>query len=127
MSPRPARVRGRAGRPGKVESMTEKNSNGQGVPAAYKVFTERFPELEQAWDLCRKAERGGLNDKTQRLLKLAIAVAREAEGATHSAVRKARRAGASREEMEQVVAVAASTIGFPAAVKAFRWVTEVGD
>ncbi|MCZ6599448.1 MAG: carboxymuconolactone decarboxylase family protein, partial [Acidobacteria bacterium] len=80
----------------------------------YKVFAERFPELEQAWDLCRKAERGGLNDKTLRLLKLAIAVAREAEGA-------------SREDMEQVVAVAASTIGFPAAVKAFRWVTEVGD
>jgi alkylhydroperoxidase/carboxymuconolactone decarboxylase family protein YurZ len=107
--------------------MTEKNSNGQGVPAAYKEFIERFPELEQAWDLCRKAEQGGLNDKTLRLLKLAIAVAREAEGATHSAVRKARRAGVSREEMEQVVALAASTIGFPSAVKAYLWVTEVGD
>jgi alkylhydroperoxidase/carboxymuconolactone decarboxylase family protein YurZ len=107
--------------------MNEQNSRGQGAPAAYNEFTQRFPELEQAWDLCRKAEQGGLDHKTLRLLKLAIAVAREAEGATHSAVRKARRAGASREEMEQVVAVAASTIGFPAAVKAFRWVTEVGD
>ncbi len=114
-------------RPGKAEFMTGKTASGQGVPAAYKVFTGRFPELEQAWDLCRNAEQGGLDDKTLRLLKLAIALAREAEGATHSAVRKARRAGVSREEMEQVVAVAASTIGFPAAVKALQWVTEIGD
>lgn len=107
--------------------MAMDKSGGNGPPQAYKQFTERFPELEKAWDLCRQAERGNLDDKTLRLLKLAIAVSREAEGATHSAVRKAARAGASQEEMEQVVALAASTIGFPAAVKALRWVMEVGD
>lgn len=107
--------------------MAKENPGGNGPPQAYKQFTERFPELEKAWDLCRQAERGNLDDRTLRLLKLAIAVSREAEGATHSAVRKAARAGVSQEEMEQVVALAASTIGFPAAVKALRWVMEVGD
>jgi len=107
--------------------MASDKPGSSGPPQAYKEFTERFPELEKAWDLCRQAEHGELDDKTLRLLKLAIAVSREAEGATHSAVRKARRAGASQAEMEQVVALAASTIGFPAAVKALRWVMEVGD
>jgi 4-carboxymuconolactone decarboxylase len=52
--------------------------------------------------------------KTQRLLKLAIAVGAMREGAVHSGVRKARDAGASVAEMEQVVALAASTIGMTA-------------
>ena len=108
--------------------MVEVKKSGEGPPPAYQQFIKRYPDLEQAWALCRKAEKDVFfNDKTLRLLKLAIAVAREAEGATHSAVRKAQLAGVSRQEMEQVVALAASTIGFPAAVKAFRWVTEVGD
>jgi hypothetical protein len=39
-------------------------------------------------------------------------------------VRKARDAGASLAEMEQVVALAASTIGFPASVAVWNWVRE---
>jgi alkylhydroperoxidase/carboxymuconolactone decarboxylase family protein YurZ len=46
------------------------------------------------------------------------------EGAVHSGVRKARDAGASLAELEQVVALAASTIGLPAAVAAWTWVKE---
>ena len=107
--------------------MADNKPGSQGPPQAYQQSIQRFPELEKAWDLCRQGEKGDLDEKTLRLLKLAVAVAREAEGATHSAVRKAHRAGVTRQEMEQVVALAASTIGFPAAVKALRWVMEVGD
>ena len=96
------------------------------APPAYRDFVEHFPALGQAWDLIRKAEAAGpLQGKTRRLLKLAIAVGREAEGATHSGVRKALEAGATREEIEQVVALSASTLGLPAAVKIHRWVREV--
>ena len=89
-------------------------------------FIDRFPKLGQAWDTIREAESeaGPLDEKTCRLVKLAIAAAREAEGATHSAVRKARNAGATQEEMEQVVALAASNIGLPNAVKIYRWIRE---
>src|SRR3970282_1803413 len=83
----------------------------------------RFPSLGTAWDLVnQEGGRGPLDEKTQRLLKLAIGIGALREGAVHSGVRKARDAGANLAEMEQVVALAASTIGFPASVAVWSWV-----
>jgi len=94
-------------------------------PAAHQRFVRRFPKLGKAWDLVNEEGGAGpLDAKTQRLLKLAIAIGAMREGAVHSGVRKARDAGASVAEMEQVVALAASTIGFPAAVAAWSWVCD---
>ena len=42
----------------------------------------------------------------------------------HSAVRKARDAGVSLAEMEQLVALAASTIGFPSSVAVWSWIRD---
>ena len=97
-------------------------------PAAHQQFVRRFPNLGKAWDLVN--EEGGtgpLDAKTQRILKLAIAIGAMREGAVHSGVRKARDAGASLAAMEQVVALAASTIGLPASVAAWNWVREEAD
>jgi 4-carboxymuconolactone decarboxylase len=97
-------------------------------PAAHQAFVRRFPRIGQAWDLVNEEGASGpLDAKTQRLLKLAIAVGARREGAVHSGVRKARDVGASTEEIEQVVALAASTIGFPSAVAAWSWVRDVLD
>ena len=94
-------------------------------PAAHQRFVRRFPKLGQSWDLVnQEGGEGPLDAKTQRLLKLAIAIGAMREGAVHSGVRKARDAGASLAEMEQVVALAASTIGFPSAVAVWSWVRE---
>jgi alkylhydroperoxidase/carboxymuconolactone decarboxylase family protein YurZ len=94
-------------------------------PAAHQAFIRRFPRLGRAWDLVNEeGGKGTLDTKTQRLLKLAIAVGAMREGAVHSGVRKARDAGASLAEMEQVVALAASTIGLPATVAVWGWVRE---
>jgi alkylhydroperoxidase/carboxymuconolactone decarboxylase family protein YurZ len=94
-------------------------------PAVHRQFVRRFPRLGKAWDLVNEEGGAGpLEPKTQRLLKLAIAIGALREGAVHSGVRKARDAGASLAEIEQVVALAASTIGFPAAVAVWRWVRE---
>jgi 4-carboxymuconolactone decarboxylase len=94
-------------------------------PAAHQQFVGRFPSLGKAWDLVNEeGGRGSLDAKTQRLLKLAIGIGALREGAVHSGVRKARDAGASLAEMEQVVALAASTIGFPASVAVWTWVRE---
>jgi alkylhydroperoxidase/carboxymuconolactone decarboxylase family protein YurZ len=84
-------------------------------PSTHQRFVRRFPRLGEAWDLVnQEGGAGPLHAKTRRLLKLAIAIGAMREGAVHSGVRKARDAGASVAEMEQVVALAASTIGFPA-------------
>ena len=96
-------------------------------PAFHQQFVRRFPRLGQAWDLVNEeGDAGPLDVKTQRLLKLAIAVGAMREGAVHAGVRKARDAGATTPEMEQVVALAASTIGLPSAVAAWSWVTGRG-
>lgn len=97
-------------------------------PAAHQRFVRRFPQIGQAWDLVNaEGAQGPLDARTQRLLKLAIGVGALREGAVHSGVRKALDAGASAEEIEQVVALAASTIGFPSAVAAWSWVRDVLD
>jgi alkylhydroperoxidase/carboxymuconolactone decarboxylase family protein YurZ len=97
-------------------------------PAVHQAFVRRFPRIGKAWDLVNEGGAAGpLDAKTQRLLKLAIAIGALREGAVHSGVRKARDAGASTAEIEQVVALAASTIGFPSAVAVWSWVREVPD
>jgi alkylhydroperoxidase/carboxymuconolactone decarboxylase family protein YurZ len=93
-------------------------------PAAHQLFVRRFPKIGQAWDLVNEGGEGPLDARTQRLVKLGIAIGAMREGAVHSGVRKARDAGASLAEMEQVVALAASTIGFPASVAVWNWVRE---
>jgi alkylhydroperoxidase/carboxymuconolactone decarboxylase family protein YurZ len=94
-------------------------------PALHQQFVRRFPHLGEAWDLVNEQGADGpLDARTQRLLKLAIAIGALREGAVHSGVRKAQDVGASLAEMEQVVALAASTIGLPAAVAAWSWVKE---
>ena len=94
-------------------------------PARHREFVRRFPRLGEAWDLVnQEGAAGPLDARTQRLLKLGVAIGAMREGAVHSGVRKAKDAGATLAEMEQVVALAASTIGLPAAVAAWSWVKE---
>jgi 4-carboxymuconolactone decarboxylase len=95
-------------------------------PKAYADFMARFPKVVEAWDTLRQAEESGpLDEKSVRLVKLAIAVGAQHTGAVHSAVRKALAAGASRAEIEQVVALAPSTIGFPPTVAVHTWIKEL--
>jgi alkylhydroperoxidase/carboxymuconolactone decarboxylase family protein YurZ len=96
-------------------------------PAVHRQFVARYPNLGKAWDLVNEEGGAGpLDEKTQRLVKLAVAIGAMREGAVHSGVRKARDAGASLAEMEQVVALAASTIGLPSAVAVWTWMRDRG-
>ncbi len=97
-------------------------------PKAYRTFVKRFPKLGQAWDLLGEAgQEGPLDARTARLVKLAVAIGAGREGAVHASARKAKAMGISREEMEQVVALAAGTLGMPSAVAAHRWILDVTD
>jgi alkylhydroperoxidase/carboxymuconolactone decarboxylase family protein YurZ len=95
-------------------------------PKVHEDFIARYPELGQAWENINAAGgRGPLDARTQRLIKLAVAVGALREGAVHASVRKALDLGISREELEQVVALAAGTIGLPAAVAVYTWICDV--
>lgn len=97
-------------------------------PKAYRGFVTRFPKLGQAWDLLGEAgQEGPLDARTSRLLKLAIAIGAGREGAVHASARKAQAMGITAAEMEQVVALAAGTLGMPAAVAAYRWIQDVTE
>jgi alkylhydroperoxidase/carboxymuconolactone decarboxylase family protein YurZ len=97
-------------------------------PDAYLDFTQRFPKLGKAWEQLGDAGRDGpLDEQSARLVKLGIAIGCLREGAVHSAARKAVAAGASRAAIEQVLALAASTIGLPATVAVYTWVRDVLD
>jgi 4-carboxymuconolactone decarboxylase len=87
--------------------------------SSYPKVWNAFSELS---DSCH--EGGALDDKNRRLVKLAIAVAAGLEGGTHSAVRHAKDAGITRQEMEHVAVLAITTIGFPAAMRALSWIRD---
>lgn len=96
------------------------------APKAFQRFIARFPKLGEAWERIREAEADGpLDEKSRRLLKLAVAVGAMREGAVHSATRKALAAGASAEEILQVVALSASTLGMPSTVAIHSWVSDI--
>jgi alkylhydroperoxidase/carboxymuconolactone decarboxylase family protein YurZ len=96
------------------------------APKNHREFVTRFPGVADAWESMGAAARdaGPLDERTCRLVKLGIAIGAQHVGAVHAAVRRARGAGVPDEEIEQTVALAASTIGGPHAAAAWSWVDE---
>ncbi|HBE19582.1 MAG TPA: carboxymuconolactone decarboxylase family protein [Cyanobacteria bacterium UBA11149] len=92
-------------------------------PEIYQQFVKRYPKLEKAWEQLSEAGREGpLDDKTLRLIKLGIAIGAMREGEIRANVRKAVALGISKDEIEQVIALAAATLGMSATVAVFSWV-----
>jgi alkylhydroperoxidase/carboxymuconolactone decarboxylase family protein YurZ len=95
-------------------------------PKTYQAFTERYPGIAQAWEKIAEAgEEGPLDERTARLVKLAVSIGALRQGAAHAGVRKALSLGISKEEIEQVIALAAGALGLPAAVAVYSWVQEI--
>ena len=91
-------------------------------PKKYENFVKQYPKLMKAWEQIAEAgKEGPLDEKTQRLIKLAVAIGALKEGAVHASIRKANSLNISRKEIEQVVALAAGTIGFPSTVAVYSW------
>lgn len=95
-------------------------------PEMHDVFVKRYPDLGRAWQSIADAGRKGpLDDRTARLVKLGVAMGALREGAVHASVRKALAMGVTGEELEQVVALAAGTIGLPATAAVYSWVQDL--
>jgi len=92
-------------------------------PRAYESFIKRYPKLGRAWEQIAEAGREGpLDERTARLVKLGIAIGAMREGAVSSGTRKARAMGIGKREIEQVVALAAGTMGLPSTVAVYTWI-----
>ena len=93
------------------------------APKAYEEFVKQYPKLDEAWQAIHDAGRDGpLDERTARLVKLGIAIGAMREGAIHSSVRKALAMGIGKREIDQVVALAAGTLGLPSTVAVYTWV-----
>jgi alkylhydroperoxidase/carboxymuconolactone decarboxylase family protein YurZ len=94
--------------------------NTQSFAASYRDVWQAFQELG---DECHSA--GPLDDRTRRLIKIGIAAAAQSEGAVHSAVRQAKDAGLSDDEIRHAIILALTTIGFPRAMAAMSWADDI--
>ena len=102
--------------------MPKPSTAAEQIQTKYPAVWQAFANLAQA---CH--DTGPLDEKTRRLVKLAIAVGAGTEGGTHSAVRHASEAGVTPQEMEHVVLLSITTIGLPSAGRAFTWIHDKGE
>ncbi len=95
-------------------------SSIQNLRRSYPAVWKHFEQLGEA---CHEA--GPLNESTRRIAKVAIAAAAQTEGGVHSAVRTARAAGVSADEIRHAILLTLTTIGFPRAMAALSWAEDV--
>lgn len=97
------------------------------LPRVYEKFSQKFPEVFEGYKQlglsARKA--GPLDQKTQDLVKLGIALGANSRGGVMSHTRKAMDAGATQEEILHAVLLGLTTTGFPNMMAAMAWVEEV--
>ncbi|HEX7295370.1 MAG TPA: carboxymuconolactone decarboxylase family protein [Pyrinomonadaceae bacterium] len=86
------------------------------LPESIERFEDSYPAVwdsfMQLGDQCHKA--GPLDEKTWRLVKIALAIGASLEGGAHSAVRNAKAAGVTVDEMRHVAVLSITTLGLPA-------------
>ena len=99
------------------------------LPDIYEKFSDLFPEVFKHYNelgiACRKA--GPLDQKHQDLVKLGIAIGANSRGGVMSHTRKALASGATRDEINHVILLSLTTIGFTNMIAALGWVKEVLD
>jgi 4-carboxymuconolactone decarboxylase len=97
------------------------------LPKIFQSFSERYPDVLTSYQGLAKACRnaGPIDEKTQELIMLGIAVGANSRGGVMSHTRKAVDAGASPEEIHQVVILSLTPTGFPNMIAALGWVKEV--
>ncbi len=84
-------------------------------PAAWEAYNQLGKACTQA---------GPLSPREIRLVKLALAMAIQSEGAVHSHARRGRAEGLNDEDLNHVALLAIPTIGFPRAAAAFSWLDD---
>jgi 4-carboxymuconolactone decarboxylase len=97
------------------------------LPEIFKRFMDQNPEICEAYrevgDLCSKA--GPIAPKDQHLIQLGTSIGVGSKGAVRSHARRALDAGATEDEVRQVVLLSMTIIGFPAMIAAYGWVEEM--
>ena len=109
--------------------MSNETDNGDELPATAGTFAEAQPEVWNRYSELGRAcsEAGPLDDETRRLVKLALSIGAESEGAVHSHVRRGLDEGLTAEQLQHVAVLSIPTLGFPQAMAARSWISDLTD
>ncbi|CAM4014690.1 carboxymuconolactone decarboxylase family protein [Vreelandella rituensis] len=101
----------------------------QELPSGAGQVAEQYPDVWNAYAALGKAcaDIGPLDERTRRLVKLALSVGAGSEGAVHSHVRRGLEEGESPEALKQVAILAIPTLGLPSGVAALTWIEDITD
>lgn len=99
---------------------------GVKLPGIVGEIAHEHPELWAAYQQLGRAtgDAGPLDDRSRRLVNLALAIGADSEGATHSHTRRGLSEGIAKEELEQVAYLAITTLGWPQAIRALTWIRD---
>ncbi len=97
------------------------------LPGVARHVSEEQPALWKAFQALGAASSaaGPLDEKSRRLVSLALAVGAGSEGATHSHARRAMGEGLSADELDHVALLAVTTLGWPQAMRGLSWIRDV--
>ena len=109
--------------------MSDEVTDPEELPAQAGDFARQAPEVWKAYSELGKScsESGPIDGETKRLVKLALAVGSQSEGAVHSHVRRGLDEGVEPEALEHVALLAIPTLGFPKAMAALSWINDITD
>ena len=112
-----------------VTTMSDAIEDVEELPSTPAGFAEEHPEV---WDryadlgaACSDA--GPVDGETKRLVKLALAIGAESEGAVHSHVRRGLDEGIDPEALKHVTILSIPTMGFPQAMAALSWIEDLTE
>jgi len=97
------------------------------LPVSVRSLQKSYPLVWRSFqDLGKQCHQAGpLDERVRRIVKVGIAAAAQSEGALHSAVRNARAAGVSADEIRHAILLAMTTIGFPRTMAALSWAEDL--
>ena len=96
------------------------------LPEIVQKFVDEQPEVWEAYNRLGAAvgKAGPLDEKTERLVKLALAVGGGLQGAVKSHARRGLAAGLTEAELFHVALLGITTVGWPTAFAARSWIQE---
>lgn len=109
--------------------MADEVSDRDELPGVANKLATEYPDVWDQYTELGKAcsESGPLDEETKRLVKLALAVGSQSEGAVHSHVRRGLDEGLDPEQMRHVALLSIPTLGFPNAMAAMTWIDDLAE
>ncbi|WP_411963940.1 carboxymuconolactone decarboxylase family protein [Haloferax sp. YSMS24] len=101
----------------------------QSLPDVPSTLAEDHPDVWSRYTELGAAcsDAGPIDGETKRLVKLALAIGAQSEGAVHSHVRRGLDEGISPETLRHAAVLSIPTLGFPQAMAAMSWIDDLTE